>query len=317
MSSSFETVSSIEDLFSTLSLSELQMNMATQPNLRERVHRFLRFRRDEAVQRFFTNVDGFWAMLTEVEGVISGSSALRFVLPRWTTGWNPKDLDIYIPCERKSPVVAFLTTQGYDIISASADSYGELEEQAISQIIHMRNVEKCIDIIESCSDSSIAPILRFHSTPVMNFFTADACFSAYPNLTTHYSAMINGGCLAGHRDRLVRCWKKYEERGYRYDDVSRRTVTQEWGLAVGVFGSALSGQRHFCREDFDCPHTIRATDDAGCLRVFFGEEVDENHRQHRSVLSDVLFWHLGGVPCGGGRYGTLRPFASVTNTSVS
>ncbi|KAH7907428.1 hypothetical protein BJ138DRAFT_1014513 [Hygrophoropsis aurantiaca] len=317
MSSSFETVASFEDLLSTLSIAQLQAHITRHPALRNNVHRYLRSRKDEVVKRFFTNVEEFWEELTSVDGVISGSSALSFVLPRWRAGWEAKDLDLFIPRHHKEPIIAFLAREGYDVASVSADTYGDLEEQAINQITHLRNVEKTIDIIESSTASAIAPIFRFHSSLVMNFFNAQACFCAYPQMTTNHRALINCGRLAdyrpGHRSRLMRCWKKYEERGFRFAQVSNVTLTQSWRLTVPVLEETEPDQRHICKEDFSCPHTVRATTDEGSLLVYFDEGGD-NHT--RPPSRDAMFWHLGGAPCRGGGYGTLRPFASIVNINI-
>ncbi|KIO08143.1 hypothetical protein M404DRAFT_108858, partial [Pisolithus tinctorius Marx 270] len=53
------------------------------------------------------------------------------------------------------------------------------------------NGEKLIDVIISKTTSALSPIFQFHSTAVMNFFTANSLFCTYPLLTLHHCAMIN------------------------------------------------------------------------------------------------------------------------------
>ncbi|KAI5987148.1 hypothetical protein F5J12DRAFT_728579, partial [Pisolithus orientalis] len=48
-----------------------------------------------------------------------------------------------------------------------------------------------INIVVSKTSSALSPIFQFHSTVVMNFFTADSLFCVYPTLTLHHHALIN------------------------------------------------------------------------------------------------------------------------------
>ncbi|KAH7906873.1 hypothetical protein BJ138DRAFT_1117192 [Hygrophoropsis aurantiaca] len=317
MSTAVQNVSSFEDLFSVLDLSELQRTADDHPETKDHIYRYIRARRDESIRSFFGDIERFWEVLSEAQGVISGSTALKLVLAQWTIGWDAKDLDVYVPKDRGLPVIGFLATKGYNSVGEVEERYGDLHDQAISTIRHMQKDDKHIDIIESVSDSAIAPILRFHSTTVMNFFTAQFCFCAYPGLTTHYRATINYGCVLqarpSQRGHLVLCWKKYEERGYRFDEVSSRSVAHEWGTTARIFEDGAYLSRHTCREDFECPHTIRSTTDDGCFWVDFGESENESEQHYASPSMDPMFWLLGGKPCGGRHYGTLRPFTSIHN----
>ncbi|KIN98976.1 hypothetical protein M404DRAFT_92790, partial [Pisolithus tinctorius Marx 270] len=53
------------------------------------------------------------------------------------------------------------------------------------------NGHKLIDIIVSKTTSALSPIFQFHSTAIMNFFSANSLFCAYPSLTQCHHTMIN------------------------------------------------------------------------------------------------------------------------------
>ena len=47
--------------------------------------------------RFFKDTKGFADILTDLQTVVSGSSALHLLLPSKITNWTTRDLDIYVP----------------------------------------------------------------------------------------------------------------------------------------------------------------------------------------------------------------------------
>ncbi|KAH7905485.1 hypothetical protein BJ138DRAFT_1017630 [Hygrophoropsis aurantiaca] len=321
MSASAQIVASFEDLFSVQDLAELNDTAETHPETKNDIYQYIRQRRDKIVGVFLrNNVEEFWEELTAAHGLISGSTALKLVLAEWTTGWTDAALDVYVPRNQKTSIIGFLALSEYHVIKRGPDVYESLEDHAINDIVHLEKNGQKIFIIESISDSAIAPVLRSHSTVAMNFFTAHACFCAYPKLSSSYRATINYGHLlqthVGGRDKLVHHWKEYEERGYRYDEVSARTVASEWDVNVRIFEDGIYESKHTCKEDFDCPHTFRSTDDGGCLWMYLGGSADELKKEHGSPLTDVLFWLLGGKPCGRNCYRTLYPFTSIRNISL-
>ncbi|KAH7905659.1 hypothetical protein BJ138DRAFT_1118279 [Hygrophoropsis aurantiaca] len=239
MSSNFRSVSSVQDFFSALSIPELSSFAESHPHLQEDVNRHICTSRDSIIIPFCSNVRGFWESLRSGRGVVSGSAALKLILPQWTCGWQIQDLDLYLAHGHETNLIAFLANEGFIVVGIVEDGYGELAGEAIDKVISLRRGEKSIDvIIASSSLSAIAPIFRFHSTPVMNFFNAEVVFSAYPGLTIRYQGLVNYGRIttAGQEEKghLLRCWQKYENRGYRFKEVSRRTVSDAWSPTVAL-----------------------------------------------------------------------------------
>ncbi|KAH6892661.1 hypothetical protein BKA70DRAFT_1119269 [Coprinopsis sp. MPI-PUGE-AT-0042] len=128
-------------------------------------------------------------MLKTSNAVISGSLVLRILLP---CSWASNDMDIYCGCGTVCPVIEFLQHYGYgtEVPSASVDRAGDpssryLDLRSIKHIYTLRNISRgtSIDIIESIFPSCVAPILEFHSTPVMNWMAHDGVVCLYPHLT--------------------------------------------------------------------------------------------------------------------------------------
>ncbi|KIN94986.1 hypothetical protein M404DRAFT_71294, partial [Pisolithus tinctorius Marx 270] len=57
------------------------------------------------------------------------------------------------------------------------------------------NRQKLINVIVSKTTSALSPIFQFHSTTIMNFFSANSPFCTYPSLTLHHCTMINTASL--------------------------------------------------------------------------------------------------------------------------
>ncbi|KIJ58467.1 hypothetical protein HYDPIDRAFT_67572, partial [Hydnomerulius pinastri MD-312] len=108
----------------------------------------------ETLKPFENSVGGLFNIMWTHCAVISGSVALSFFNP--TRVSDPTDLDL-----------------------------------AITSVVTLSNSDHTIDVIESSSTVSIAPIFKFHLTAVMNFISSEGFFSAYPHLTTSGRALTN------------------------------------------------------------------------------------------------------------------------------
>jgi hypothetical protein len=128
------------------------------------------------------------AMMKEHDVIISGSAALHALM---ACPWPINDVDLY--CGRGSvPAVAeFLQEHGYmnlapvdvDGDAGASDPYLSLRTvRSVRSFCHSAHRTK-IDIIESNTGSCVAPLLEFHSTPVMNWIAHDGIVSLYPDLT--------------------------------------------------------------------------------------------------------------------------------------
>ncbi|KIO06728.1 hypothetical protein M404DRAFT_102192, partial [Pisolithus tinctorius Marx 270] len=79
------------------------------------------------------------------------------------------------------------------------------------------NGQSLIDVIISKTTSALSPIFQFYSTAVMNFFSTDSLYCAYPSLTLRHHAMINTSSLHQHTfsPSHIQALLKYKSRGFR------------------------------------------------------------------------------------------------------
>ena len=88
----------------------------------------------------------------------------------------------------------------------------------MEQKLRFSNGLRTIEIVVSNTEAACAPIFQFHSTAVMNFFSAECIFCAYPKHTFAYLSMVNPGrvyCDAFQLDNMD-ALRKYEDRGFTY-----------------------------------------------------------------------------------------------------
>ena len=169
---------------------------------------------------FFPNATVLQDILRTCDAVISGSSALHFILPITTTVWKPKDLDLYVPHRYMKALTTRLENLGYHKLPRN-DILANTAYLSSSQILAVHKFildENVIDVVESCTDAACSPIFQFHSTAVMNFVGADTIFSAYPNLTMQYKSLLNPYSIYKHAyDRTkISHLEKYRTRGFTF-----------------------------------------------------------------------------------------------------
>ncbi|KIO04253.1 hypothetical protein M404DRAFT_110876, partial [Pisolithus tinctorius Marx 270] len=130
-------------------------------------------------------------ILSVCNAVVSGSAALRMVLPASSCTWELSDLDIYVPCHNQAQLYNLLCKHNYIIVCNGRINVQNYPPSTIYTVTTFGNGQKLIDIVVSRNTSTLSPIFQFNSTAMMNFFTADSLYCAYPSLTLHHHAMIN------------------------------------------------------------------------------------------------------------------------------
>ncbi|KAH6880229.1 hypothetical protein BKA70DRAFT_1239020 [Coprinopsis sp. MPI-PUGE-AT-0042] len=163
------------------------------------------------------------AMMKEHDVIISGSGALHVLM---ACTWSVNDIDLYCGQGRVQPVAEFLRQHGYAPVvpnnpgsddTAKDEDYVSLRTVgSIRSFRHSVHQTK-VDVIESATSSCIAPLLEFHSTPVMNWIAYDGVVSLYPELTMELRGLTNGIRL-GYGDDARAGVLKYTTRGFLIED---------------------------------------------------------------------------------------------------
>ncbi|KAF8203576.1 hypothetical protein K438DRAFT_1757887 [Mycena galopus ATCC 62051] len=118
---------------------------------------------------------------------------------------------------------------------------------AISMVWWMQNKSSTrkINVIESMGEQSPDTVLAFHSTAVMNAWSASGVWFGYPALTESAVSLTRRACR--------RAWNiihKLQRRGF-------------------TFGFGRWDEPHTCGEPYNCPSTLRSAGDAGCTFIPF------------------------------------------------
>ncbi|KAH7918369.1 hypothetical protein BV22DRAFT_1051775 [Leucogyrophana mollusca] len=224
----------------------------------------LAHRKQVTLATFVTNVTQFIELLRSTCSVVSGSLVLRMLFPYNDVIWNPTDMDIYTPLDTGDTFVAYCLADGYRVVLPNflQGSYGP------------SNIAAVVMLVKGA--------LKFHSTTVMNYMSADILFSAYPVCTTTYGSIVNGIALRENQFNVALCQAlvKYSQRGF-----SIVTNPSSWEVE-GV------QDRGVCSEQIECPQTVRNSFDAGCLRVAFDPALNADEpRAHLSSDIDFAMRH--------------------------
>ena len=277
------------------------------------VHNAIRKTVHGLLASFCASPQRFLDVLEREHAVISGSVALYVMyaisfngVSRWENGWYPSDIDVYVPFfeseneDDQPPFVAYMIgVEGYRMSFSQGRERAPAEYSMfpeVKEVIYLEKGSTYMDVIVSASCFCMAPMFKFHSTPVMNCISGNGIFSAYPNMTCNgqgiFNPMVfNMDAMAPHmppsnvRDAL----HKYEARGF---EIRRNPAC--W-----------PNDRHKCMTDVECPHTRRNVDDGGCLYTTFRKigENDGINSKTAMVSEDVfdgrgiVMWHFGGDAC--------------------
>ncbi|KAI6034745.1 hypothetical protein BKA83DRAFT_4043192, partial [Pisolithus microcarpus] len=219
-------------------------------------------------------------ILRTCDAVVSGSTALRLLLPEIGMPWTPKDLDIYMPLATSRLLLDRLQYEGYTIHSQIQTNVVNYTYSHVHGVVVLSKGQSKIDVVISRTSTALSPIFQFHSMAVMNFVSADTIFCSYPELTLRRLSMVNAGPLYCSLDRhgILDAVRKYQTRGIQY-----------------IWCQDFHGLKNTCKV------STRTVTDAAMMWI----NLEGLPRASRSFL-DVfrqfgmldLQWILGGMPCG-------------------
>ena len=264
------------NILAYLNIRELLMLAATSSFNQSLVFDYIDQRKETLASYFFKNSDGFFQKLTEAGGVVSGSAALHLLLPAAMTNWMPSDLDLYVPRSGYAALETWIARQDYCISHVGARTGNTYLFSTMEQKLRFSNGLQSIEIIISKTEAVCAPIFHFHSTAVMNFFTAHGIFCAYPKLTLAYLSMVNPAPIYCEAFQLhnLDALHKYESRGFTY---------VSWKNDSGDEGRTSYESRRLTDTSCMAIQTTRTS----------SNPMDQQHLLHTSDVIDVE-WCLGG-----------------------
>ena len=240
---------SLCDLPTLLTLSE------TSPGLHRLVQNFLLSEWNCKLASLYLPPIRTRQLMRDVNMVVSGSMALRFVLrdyPR-NTAWRNNDVDIYCGKSSETAVLQFVTNEHYFPFPPN-DNYphSSYSLPGIERVHHLRHPSgMMMDIIVSSRDNALLPISNFWGTLLQNYIAADHFTIAYPSTTLRQIRYV-----APQRDNISnteRCIAKYLQRGF---DI-RRFIQDTTPLY--------------------CPTAIRSFNDTVCLTYALNDHYFPNH----------------------------------------
>ena len=143
--------------------------------------------------KFTTEVPAFRDMMRETGCIITGSTALHFLLKR-PRDWVPGHVDIITPKGQFSNVLNHILREGgarlTDTVTAS-DIGQDLDQQTgTSRLAKVQTDMAKFTVKESATLSPFHPIPFFWATHLMNALTSDACICAYPTLTLRKKTLV-------------------------------------------------------------------------------------------------------------------------------
>jgi len=263
----------VEDLFDLCDLQDIMAFARSCRYIAGQVQWYLRRKLNILSARFFNNAADLAFILNACDAVISGSTALHFLLPIVSTPWSPTDLDLYIPLRCQLQLGHLLKKRGKSNISLYSTS-------KIFTVLTFTKADKKVDVIVSSTDCAVLPIFQFHSTAVMNFFTGNSIFCAYPSLTFRGLSMISASTLYNGSFSPVgmKALLKYKQRGLAFVSCP---ATHEF--------------------QFACKSANRSLTDDGCLWVDI-DYVPRAGRRPENIFERFgivdVNWALGGLLCG-------------------
>jgi hypothetical protein len=190
-------------IIKTLSLTDVKkLTCIGSRSLRRLAGRALKDQVNDLFRSSSLDPEATFQMMDNTDTVLSGSGPLKII----TQGdWHNNDLDFYTGKSSSDPVIQFFQQQGFQVVTIVDLEYGpDLTPSSQNGLSPANSVQErvggnyCIDkvftlehsvlknklnLIESASESPLAPIAFFHSTLVMNFISADGVVCGYPLMT--------------------------------------------------------------------------------------------------------------------------------------
>lgn len=203
----------------------------------------------------------------------------------------PKDLDIYTPRSTFLRMARYLIdVEGYAPSDPRTPLYADVVN--IRRIVTLRKGDRCIDLVQSSSESPTMPIAGFYASHLVNFITADGYFMAYPGLTLRGRSVMYPGRIrhgTGIDSTIDALREKYRTRGYQIR-------MQPWDWAGESEQDCVGGEA--------CPLTARFFGDSFCLRGTFGRQHPyPTFLLHMPSAANTLWWRGGEISDGEGENG--------------
>ncbi|KAF6741545.1 hypothetical protein DFP72DRAFT_833042 [Ephemerocybe angulata] len=201
-------------------------------------------------------------MLKFSQSVVSGSSVLVSMFPGTFT---PGDIDVYVSDVFKTSVLGFLFKNGYSRVKLV---YPWIQRAEIIEVYELNNdAGQKVNVIVSVG-KAVLPILRFHSTSVMNYI------SYHGVVVLHRLTLARIGIKNLPSDsvssRTKQCYAKYEQRGFRILDRTEDV--------------------HVCEVDSDCLQTARSLFDKHVEHFIFPAHQAEDDCRLRQEEAGIMRW---------------------------
>ena len=222
------------------------------------------------------------------DAVLSGSRCVAIFDDK--KAFTPGDWDWYVADYGYDLFVQFIKDHLDGTVIFQSSDYSAHAKHAVpsftqdSGITHrtrIRTPRGTHDVICSRTSSPLLPLALFHSSIVMNFFTADGFCIEYPDT---FFARVSVKARRSMVTSDHHAFAKYEQRGYTFIDIPPHFVA-----------SPVEGE---CSRGY-CPRTVRRFGDEFSLAfVFKHQKGDQASKLHPSYPARVS-WRRGGHGCGG------------------
>ncbi|KAK7675918.1 hypothetical protein QCA50_021151 [Cerrena zonata] len=230
------------------------------------------------LSRFTLDPAAFRTMMRDTNCIISGSTALHFLL-REPSSWTPGDTDILVaPAYFDTTLRFILALPGaaitYDSQNVPPGVYHSINA-TLKRLVKVTTNMTTFDVMMSKERSPYHPVVHYWTTLVMNALTADFFVCAYPTLTfSHRGAM-----------------KKYFPPPSPFEKYIER------GFTFFAPGKHLDGSLS-CTTSIACPRRQRYFGDDYCLVFPFVSAAHVDKLGTELADSNMTSaWQLGGSPC--------------------
>ncbi|KAF6747811.1 hypothetical protein DFP72DRAFT_918342 [Ephemerocybe angulata] len=195
-----------ERIYRYLPLRDL-ISLSAIPNLKDDMEKHLEARILRLLVSFRLKGKDTLDMMRSTGTVVSGSAALEIVSPG---SCEPRDLNLYCPAgSAQGAIRMILGLDGFvespyplKTLLAERTPFSRFEVnngiKRLYRFVHLPS-SKVVTLAESISTSSVAPVLFFHSTLLMNYVSGSGVVSFYPELTYDNLGLLN---YSQHFDEL-------------------------------------------------------------------------------------------------------------------
>ncbi|KAJ7612376.1 hypothetical protein DFH06DRAFT_1147296 [Mycena polygramma] len=243
------------------------------------------------LQRFGLNVDSVRLLQTITGAAISGSTIAAFLHPTFDVG----DLDIVVGLGQAG-VIANYIARSVDYTTATPGIHFERMPAVYSVLSFLLANGLRINVVESVTTNPLDCIGYFQMSCLYGAWFAGGFWHAYARLTESGVAVATPSRLSVEETgyRRKRLWQlvlQYVDRGFKIslDELPRP---------------------HTCGSEFDCPATVRTSNDGGCTYSPFAPWP----YSHDEVVHPTSHWSMHGSGCSQGvlsRYGVVDSSAGL------